>query len=172
MKKLEDKQIYRLGIGVLAVIAVVLVFAISTQVGGVRSLDDLTAQMETENVSVEAITQDNQGDNVVVPEIKPTTQPTTESTIDEQFVIAVPMPKEPDKPELEAPDSKPETHDNLNDPSKVPTYNDKDVVKEVEKVTVAEEKKTNEPVKNKEESAIMSLVQGINFSYNQQIDSF
>jgi len=62
------------------------------------------------------------------------------------------MPIEPEKPELEAPDSKPQTKDNLNDPGKVPTYNDKDVVKEGEEVTVTEVKKSNEPVKNQEES--------------------
>ena len=152
MKKINDKRMYRLGIGVLAVIAVVLVFAIGSQLGKTQSKDDLDTQMKTENVFVETISQDTQEDNVVVPEIKPTIQTSTIDDKDEQVVIEVPMPKEPEKPELKAPESKPQTKDNLNDPGKVPTYNDKDVVKEGEKVTVTEEKKTVEPVKNQEES--------------------
>ena len=152
MKKINDKQMHRLGVGVLAVIAVVLVFAIGSQLGKTQSKDDLDTKMETENVSVETISQDTQEDKIVVPEIKPTIQTSTIDNKDDQVVIEVPMPIEPEKPELEAPDNKPQTKDNLNDPGKVPTYNDRDVVKEGEKVTVTEVKKSNEPVKNQEES--------------------
>lgn len=152
MKKINDKQMRRLGIGVLAVIAVVLVFAIGSQLNRNEPEDDLAVQNDNEKVSVETITQDTKEKNIVVTEIKPTDAGTTEDVKDEQVVIEVPMPKEPEKPELEAPESKPQTKDNLNNPGKVPTYNDKDVVKEGEKVTVTEEKKTVEPVKNQEES--------------------
>ena len=152
MKKLNDKQMYRLGIGFLAVVAVILVFAISSQLGGNDSVDDLAAEKETESVSVETIKSSTQDVSVIVPEIKPTGPKTTEGDKDEQVVSQVPMPIEPKKPELKAPESKPQTKDNLNDPGKVPTYNDKDVVKEGEEVTVTEVKKSNEPVKNQEES--------------------
>ena len=152
MKKVNDNQIYRLVIGVLAVIAVILVFSMGSQLGGTKLQDDLLAQKDAEYVSVETIKQSNQANNVVVPEIKPSPQMNIEDTKEEQVVIEVPMPLEPEKPELEAPDTKPETNDNLNDPTKVPTYNDKVVVKEGEKVIVPEENKINELVKDSEEA--------------------
>lgn len=152
MKKVNDNQIYRLVIGVLATIAVILVSSIGSQLGGTALQDDLLAQKDAEYVSVETIKQSNQANNVVVPEIKPSPQMNIEDTKEEQVVIEVPMPLEPEKPELEAPDTKPETNDILNDPTKVPTYNDKVVVKEGEKVTEPEENKTNELVKDNEEA--------------------
>lgn len=152
MKKVNDNQIYRLVIGVLAVIAVILVSSMGSQLGGTKLQDDLLAQKDAEYVSVETIKQSNQANNVVVPEIKPSPQMNIEDTKEEQVVIEVPMPLEPEKPELEAPDTKPETNDNLNDPIKVPSYNDKVVVKEGEKVTVPEENKINELVKDSEEA--------------------
>lgn len=152
MKKVNDNQIYRLVIGVLAVIAVILVSSMGSQLGGTKLQDDLLAQKDAEYVSVETIKQSNQANNVVVPEIEPSPQINIEDTKEEQVVIEVPMPLEPEKPELEAPDTKPETNDNLNDPTKVPTYNDKVVVKEGEKVTVPEENKINELVKDSEEA--------------------
>ena len=152
MKKINDKQLYKVGIGVLAAIVVVLVFAVGSRIGGPKPQDDLLAQKDAENVSVEAIIQSTQANNVVVPEIKPSLQTSTENTKEEQVIIEAPMPKEPEKPELVAPESKPQTKDNMNDPDKVPTYNDKDVVKEGEVVTVTEEKKTNEPVTKQEDS--------------------
>ena len=152
MKKVNDNQIYRLVIGVLAVIAVILVSSMGSQLGGTKLQDDLLAQKDAEYVSVETIKQSNQANNVVVPEIKPSPQMNIEDTKEEQVVIEVPMPLEPEKPELEAPDTKPETNDNLNDPTKVPTYNDKVVVKEGEKVIVPEENKINELVKDSEEA--------------------
>ena len=158
MKKTNDKQMHRLGVGVLAVMAVVLIFAIGSQLNPSESEDDFMVQKNHEKVSVETLPQEPQEKNIHVPEIKPIETRSTKDVKEEQDFSQepMPMPIEAEKAELEAPDHKPQTKDNLNDPSKVPTYNDKDLVKEGKNVSATEAKKSNEPVNKKESKATES----------------
>jgi hypothetical protein len=60
------------------------------------------------------------------------------------------MPEPPEKPELDAPEDKPETTDDLEDMDNVPEYNEDDLVVETEEVVVV-----NEPQESTETEPIV-----------------
>lgn len=151
MKKMNSKQI-TLVTGTSLIIVAVIVGAL------------IFSKLNTGEVSKDNVLSENQDNIPVVEEIEvseevmpvvevPKIQDTeTELPKDNEEVVSIeePMPEPPEKPELEAPEGKPETTDDLEDMDNVPEYNEEDLVVETEEVVVV-----NEPQESTEPEPIV-----------------
>ncbi|HAW57892.1 MAG TPA: hypothetical protein DCX03_02570, partial [Bacteroidales bacterium] len=122
------------------------------------------SKLNTGEVSKDNVLSENQDNIPVVEEIEvseevkpvvevPKIQDTeTELPKDNEEVVSIDelLPEPPEKPELEAPEGKPETTDDLEDMDNVPEYNEEDLVVETEEVVVV-----NEPQESTEPEPIV-----------------
>lgn len=143
MKKINAKQKNIWTILLLSIVGIILVFAIYLKLDSNKQEDIMPGMSEENNLIVEDIMKSKEPEAVVeVPEVEP--EEINESEKSDDVVIEEPMPTEPDKPELDAPDVVPQTEDDVEDMTKIPEYNEEEVVIEGEEVVVTEEEVTEE----------------------------
>ena len=151
MKKMNSKQITLITGTSLIIVAVIL--------GAL-----IFSKLNIREVTKDNLASDNQDNMPVVEEIEvseevkplvevPKIQETEKEVInDNEEIVSIdePLPEPPEKPEIEAPEGKPETTDDLEDMDKVPEYNEEDLVVETEEVVVV-----NEPQESTETEPIV-----------------
>jgi len=131
------------------------------------------SKLNTGEVAKDNVLSENQDDTPVVEEIEETegvkqvvevpkiqdTETKVKEDNEEVVSIEEPMSEPPEKPELEAPEGKPETTDDLEDMDNVPEYNEEDLVVETEEVVVVNEpQESTEPEPVVEEEYESNLV--------------
>ena len=141
----------------LVVIAMIIGVMIFTKLnsGDVVSDNVLEDEEATNPVVEELVETENEEVTVEVPEIVETETNVTEQK-DQVISIEEPLPEEPEKPELEAPEEKPVSEDDLSNMDTEPQYDDEDVVIESEEVIVVaddEEDVTPEPEVSEEKQS-------------------
>jgi len=121
--------------------------------------DNVLSENQDNAPVVEEIKETDKVKKVVeVPKIQDTETKVTEDK-KEVTVIDEPMPEPPEKPELEAPEGKPETTHDLEDMDNAPEYNEEDLVVETEEVVVVNEpQESTEPVPVVEDEGESNLV--------------
>jgi len=140
MKKMNSKQITLVTGTSLIIVAIIfgaLIFS-KLKTGEVAN-DNLSSEVQDNTPVVEEIEVSEE----VMPLVEVPKIQDTESEVikDNEEVVSIdePLPEPPEKPELEAPESKPETTDDLEDMDNVPEYNEEDLVVETEEVVVVNE---------------------------------
>jgi hypothetical protein len=158
MKKINGKQKNILVSASLLLVALVLVFTLygklNSNEGQLDPIQEVAAEsapqvddLEKPEIVEEAVT---------VADIEPEKITISDDKV-EVVVINEPLPTPPAKPELEAPESKPQTNDNLEDMDNMPKYAEEELVIETgEAIIVSEENKVAEPIE--EQPAGSSLV--------------
>ncbi len=142
----------------LVVIAMILGVIIFTNLnsGDVVADDVMKDEDATNPVVEELVETENEEVTVEVPEIMETETNVTDQK-DQVTTIEEPLPEEPDKPELEAPEETPVSVDDLNNMDTEPQYDEEDVVIESEEVIVVSEDEveavTPEPEVTEEEQS-------------------
>jgi len=160
MKKMSSKQITMVTGTSLIIVAIIfgaLIFS-KLNTGEVEN-DSLSSEIQDNTPVVEEIeVSEEVMPNVEVPKIKDTE--TVEIKDNEEVVsIDEPLPEPPEKPELDAPEDKPETTDDLEDMDNVPKYNEEDLVVETEEVVMVNEpQESTEPEPVVEEESESNLV--------------
>lgn len=150
MKKMNSKQITIFTGTSLIIVAVILGALIFSKLNtGEVAKDNLSSENQHNTPVVEEIEVSEEVKPIVeVPKIQDTETVVIEDN-EEVVSIDEPLPEPPEKPELEAPEGKPETTDDLEDMDNVPEYNEEDLVVESEEVVVVNEPKEStkpEPV--------------------------
>ncbi len=158
MKKINGKQKNVLVSASLLMVALVLVFTLygklNSNEGQLDPIQEVAAEsapqvddLEKPEIVEEAVT---------VADIEPEKITISDDKV-EVVVINEPLPTPPVKPELEAPESKPQTNDNLEDMDNMPEYAEEELVIETgEAIIISEENKVAEPTE--EQPAGSSLV--------------
>lgn len=141
----------------LIVIAMILGVMIFTKLNsGDVVADDVMKDEDAANPVVEELVEtENEETTVEVPEIVETETNVIDQK-DQVTTIEEPLPEEPEKPELEAPEETPVSVDDLNNMDTEPQYDEEDVVIESEEVIVVaddEEDVTPEPEVGEEEQS-------------------
>ena len=140
MKKMTSKQITLVTGTSLIIVAVIVGALIFSKLNtGEVSKDNVLSENQDNIPVVEEIEVSEEVKPVVeVPKIQDTE---TELPKDNEEVVSIDelLPEPPEKPELEAPEGKPETTDDLEDMDNVPEYNEEDLVVETEEVVVVNE---------------------------------
>jgi hypothetical protein len=151
MKKINSKQITVVTGTSLIIVAVVFGALIFSKLNtGDVTKDTLSSENQDNTPIVEEIEVSEEVKPIVeVPKIQDNE---TEVIKDDEEVVSIdePLPEPPEKPELEAPEGKPETTDDLEDMDNVPEYNEEDLVVETEEVVVV-----NEPQESTEPEPIV-----------------
>jgi len=151
MKKMNSKQITLVTGTFLIIVAVIFGALIFSKLNtGEVSKDNVLSENQDNIPVVEEIEVSEEVKPVVeVPKIQDTE---TELPKDNEEVVSIDelLPEPPEKPELEAPEGKPETTDDLEDMDNVPEYNEEDLVVETEEVVVV-----NEPQESTEPEPIV-----------------
>jgi len=151
MKKMTSKQITLVTGTSLIIVAVIVGALIFSKLNtGEVSKDNVLSENQDNIPVVEEIEVSEEVKPVVeVPKIQDTE---TELPKDNEEVVSIDelLPEPPEKPELEAPEGKPETTDDLEDMDNVPEYNEEDLVVETEEVVVV-----NEPQESTEPEPIV-----------------
>jgi hypothetical protein len=151
MKKMNSKQITLVTGTSLIIVAVIVGALIFSKLNtGEVAKDNLLSENQDNIPVVEEIEVSEEVKPVVeVPKIQDTE---TELPKDNEEVVSIDelLPEPPEKPELEAPEGKPETTDDLEDMDNVPEYNEEDLVVETEEVVVV-----NEPQESTEPEPIV-----------------
>lgn len=160
MKKMNSKQITLVTGTSLIIVAVMLGALIFSKLNtGEVANDNVLSENQDDTPVVEAIKVSEEVKPVVeVPKIQDTE---TKVIKDNEEVVSIdePMPEPPEKPELEAPEDKPETTNDLDDMENVPEYNEEDLVIESEEVVVVKEpQESTEPEPVVEEEYESNLV--------------
>lgn len=140
MKKMNSKQITMVTGTSLIIVAVILGALIFSKLNTREVTKDNLASDNQDNMPVveEIEVSEEVMPHVEVPKIQDTE--TVEIKDNEEVVsIDEPLPEPPEKPELDAPEDKPETTDDLEDMDNVPEYNEEDLVVETEEVVVVNE---------------------------------
>jgi len=151
MKKMNSKQITMVTGTSLIIIAVIFGALIFSKLNtGEVANDNLSLEIQDNTLVVEGIeVSEEVKPYVEVPKIQDTKS--VEIKDNEEVVsIDEPLPEPPEKPELDAPEDKPETTDDLEDMDNVPEYNEEDLVVETEDVVVV-----NEPQESTETEPIV-----------------
>jgi len=151
MKKMNSKQITMVTGTSLIIVAIIFGALIFSKLNaGIVTKDTLSSENKDNSPIVEEIEVSEE----VKPLIEaPKIQETEKEVIkDNEKVVSIdePLPEPPEKPELEAPEGKPETTDDLEDMDNVPEYNEEDLVVETEEVVVV-----NEPQESTETEPIV-----------------
>lgn len=131
---------------IIAMIIGVMIFA-KLDSGDVVADDVMKDEDATNPVVEELVETENEEVTVEVPEIVETETNVIDRK-DQVTTIEEPLPEEPEKPELEAPEETPVSDDDLNNMDTEPQYDEEDVVIESEEVIVVadeEEDVTPEP---------------------------
>lgn len=141
----------------LVVIAMILGVMVFTKLNsGELVADDVMKDEDATNPVVEELVEtENEEVTVEVPEIMETETNVIDQK-DQVTTIEEPLPEEPEKPELEAPEETPVPVDDLNNMDTEPQYDEEDVVIESEEVIVVadeEEDVTPEPEVSEEEQS-------------------
>jgi hypothetical protein len=141
----------------LVVIAMIIGVMIFTKLnsGDVVADNVLEDEDATNPVVEELVENEKEEVTVEVPEIVETETNVIDQK-DQVTTIEEPLPEEPEKPELEAPEEKPVSADDLNNMDTEPQYDEEDVVIESEEVFVVadeEEDVTPEPEVGEEEQS-------------------
>jgi hypothetical protein len=151
MKKINSKQITVVTGTSLIIVAVVFGALIFSKLNtGDVTKDTLSSENQDNTPIVEEIEVSEEVKPIVeVPKIQDNE---TEVIKDDEEVVSIdePLPEPPEKPELEAPEGKPETTDDLEDMDNVPEYNEEDLVEKTEEVVVV-----NEPQESTEPEPIV-----------------
>jgi type IV secretory pathway VirB10-like protein len=151
MKKMTSKQITLVTGTSLIIVAVIVGALIFSKLNtGEVSKDNVLSENQDNIPVVEEIEVSEEVKPVVeVPKIQDTE---TELPKDNEEVVSIDelLPEPPEKPELEAPEGRPETTDDLEDMGNVPEYNEEDLVVETEEVVVV-----NEPQESTEPEPIV-----------------
>lgn len=151
MRKMNSKQITLVTGTSLIIVAVIFGALIFSKLNtGEVAKDTLSSEIQDNTPVVEEIQVSEEVMPLVeVPKIQDTE---TDVIKDNEEVVSIdePLPELPEKPELEAPEGKPETTDNLEDMDNVPEYNEEDLVVETEEVVVV-----NEPQESRETEPIV-----------------
>ncbi|MBM7562495.1 DUF6550 family protein [Fusibacter tunisiensis] len=151
MKKMNSKQITTVTVTSLIIVAIIFGALIFSKLNTVEVTNDNLASDNQNNIPVveEIEVSEEVMPHVEVPKIQDTE---TVDIKDNEEVVSIdePLPEPPEKPELEAPEDKPETTDDLEDMDKVPEYNEEDLVVETEEVVVV-----NEPQESTETEPIV-----------------
>jgi hypothetical protein len=151
MKKMNSKQITLVTGTSLIIVAVIFGALIFSKLNtGEVAKDNLLSENQDNIPVVEEIEVSEEVKPLVeVPKIQDTE---TELPKDNEEVVSIDelLPEPPEKPELEAPEGKPETTDDLEDMDNVPEYNEEDLVVETEEVVVV-----NEPQESTEPEPIV-----------------
>jgi hypothetical protein len=160
MKKMNSKQITLVTGTSLIIVAVIFGALIFSKLNtGEVANDNVLSENQDDTPVVEAIKESEEVKPVVqVPKIQDTE---TKVIKDNEEVVSIdePMPEPPEKPELEAPEDKPETTNDLDDMENVPEYNEEDLVIESEEVVVVKEpQESTEPEPVVEEEYESNLV--------------
>jgi hypothetical protein len=160
MKKMTSKQITVVTGTSLIIVAVIFGALIFSKLNtGEVSKDNVLSENQDDTPVVEEIEETEGVKQVVeVPKIQDTETKVIEDN-EEVVSIEEQMPEPPEKPELEAPEGKPESTDNLEDMDKVPEYNEEDLVVETEEVVVVNEpQESTEPEPMVEDRGESNLV--------------
>jgi hypothetical protein len=140
MKKMNSKQTTLVAGTSLIIVAVIFGALIFSKLNtGEVAKDNLSSENQHNTPVVEEIEVSEEVKPIVkVPKIQDTE---TEVIEDNEEVVSIeePMPEPPEKPELQAPEDKPETTNDLDDMDNVPEYNEEDLVIESEEVVVVKE---------------------------------
>jgi hypothetical protein len=140
MKKMSSKQVTLITGTSLIIVAVIFGALIFSKLNTREVTKDNLASDNQDNMPVveEIEVSEEVMPHVEVPKIQDTE--TVEIKDNEEVVsIDEPLPEPPEKPELDAPEDKPETTDDLEDMDNVPEYNEEDLVVETEEVVVVNE---------------------------------
>lgn len=160
MKKMNSKQITMVTGTSLIIVAVILGALIFSKLntGGVTKENLLSENQDYTPIVEEIEVFEEVKPLIEVPKIQDTE--TVEIKDNEEIVsIDEPLPEPPEKPELEAPEGKPETTDDLEDMDNIPEYNEEDLVVESEEVVVVNEPQESiEPEPEVEEESESNLV--------------
>jgi recombination DNA repair RAD52 pathway protein len=160
MKKMNSKQITLITGTSLIIVAIIFGALIFSKLNTVEvTNDNLSSEVQDNTPVVEEIEVSEE----VMPHVEvPKIQETEKEVIkDNEEVVSIdePLPEPPEKPELEAPEGKPETTDDLEDMDKVPEYKEEDLVVETEEVVVVNEpQESTESEKVVEEESESNLV--------------
>jgi len=160
MKKMNSKQITVVTGTFLIIVAVIFGALIFSKLNtGEVAKDNVLSENQDDTPVVEEIEETEGVKQVVeVPKIQDTETKVKEDN-EEVVSIEEPMSEPPEKPELEAPEGKPETTDDLEDMDNVPEYNEEDLVVETEEVVVVNEpQESTEPEPVVEEEYESNLV--------------
>lgn len=160
MKKMNSKQITMVTGTSLIIVAIIFGALIFSKLNtGEVANDNLSSEVQDNTPVVEEIEVSEEVNPLVeVPKIQETEK---EVINDNEEIVSIdePLPEPPEKPELEAPEGKPETTDDLEDMDKVPEYNEEDLVVETEEVVVVNEtQESTEPEPVVEEEYESNLV--------------
>lgn len=140
MKKMSSKQITTVTVTSLIIVAIIFGALIFSKLNtGEVTNDNLSSEVQDNTPVVEEIELSEEVNPLVeVPKIQETEK---EVINDNEEIVSIdkPLPEPPEKPELEAPEGKPETTDDLEDMDKVPEYKEEDLVVETEEVFVVNE---------------------------------
>lgn len=141
----------------LVIIAIIIGVMIFTKLnsGDVVADDVMKDEDATNPVVEELVENENEEVTVEVPEIMETETNVTDQK-EQVTSIEEPLPEEPEKPELEAPEETPVPVDDLNNMDTEPQYDEEDVVIESEEVIVVadeEEDVIPEPEVSEEEKS-------------------
>lgn len=140
MKKMNSRQASLFtGVALILVAVIFGVLILSKQNTGEVTKENLLTENQDNTPIVEEIEVSEEVKPLVeVPKIQDTE---TEVVKDNEEVVSIdePLPEPPEKPELEVPEGKPETTDDLEDMENVPEYNEEDLVVETEEVVVVNE---------------------------------
>jgi hypothetical protein len=160
MKKMNSKQITMVTGTSLIIVAIIFGALIFSKLNtGEVTNDNLSSEIQDNKPVVEEIEVSEEVSPLVeVPKILETEK---EVINDNEEIVSIdePLPEPPEKPELEAPEGKPETTDDLEDMDNVPDYNEENLVVETDEVVVVNEpQKSTEPELVVEEEYESNLV--------------
>ncbi|MGX8797634.1 hypothetical protein ACR6HW_16475 [Fusibacter sp. JL298sf-3] len=144
------------GVSLVAIAMIIGVMIFTKLNSGDVVADDVIKDEDATNPVVdELVENENEEVTVEVPEIVETETIVIDQK-DQVTTIEEPLPEEPEKPELEAPEETPVSVDDLNNRDTEPQYDEKDVVIESEEVIVVvdeDENVTPEPEVSEEEQS-------------------